>query len=422
MSGVIEGEVTPGFEPVRDAFTRNFAEGLEIGAAFSAWRGDEMIVDLWGGLADRDSGRPWQPDSLQVIFSGSKGITAICLWLLLDRGLLELEAPVCGYWPAFGKPEIFVRHILSHTARLPGIETPTRWEEMLDHRLMAQRLETQMPFADPRVGLTYHPVTYGWLCGELLRQIDGRTLGRFLAEEIAAPLDLDLWIGLPEAEEPRVTTLYGDGAWGRGSRNAIVPTAEQAAADPVYSAIWYNPPLFGPSFDRWNARSLHAAEMPGANAIASARSVAKLYGKLATGGAGLVSAPTIRRATAELADQIDLINGDRRRYAAGVNLQIETMEFGPPADAFGHGGAGGSVHGAWPTQGIGFSYAMNRLVDGPDPRAARLLAALYQAMDGKGPLAAVPASLALHDKGPALGHQLKAALIDQRIQWRGTRY
>jgi CubicO group peptidase (beta-lactamase class C family) len=363
---------------VREAFALNLAEGLEIGAAFSAWRGGEKLVDLWGG--DAAVGQPWQADSLQLIYSGSKGLTAICMLMLLDRGLIALDAPVRRYWPAFGKPQILVRHILSHTGRLAGIEEPTSWDDLLDDRLMARKLERQRPLSDPRAALTYHPVTYGWLCGELLREVDGRSLGRFFAEEIAEPLGLEIWFGLPEAEETRVTTLYGDGVWGHINKNVIIPTPAQLAEDPLQTAIWYNPPLFGPDFGKWNAHSLHAVEMPGAGAIGTARSIAKLYAVLAAGGAPLMRPETVVLGRQTLSDGMDVLNGERRRFGVGFNLQIETMQFGPPLDGFGHGGAGGSVHGAWPTEGIGFSYAMNRLIDGDDPRADRLLAALHAAL------------------------------------------
>jgi CubicO group peptidase (beta-lactamase class C family) len=377
MSKVIHGTVAPEFEGVRRVFAQNFAEGLEAGAAFSAWRGGTKLVDLWGGLADRHSGRSWRKDTLQLIYSGSKGLTAICMLMLIDRGQLALDDSVNRHWPAFGKPEILARHILSHTSRLAGIEEPTTWEDMLDDRLMARKLERQHPFSDPRATLTYHPVTYGWLCGELLRQVDGRSLGTFFAEEIARPLELEIWFGLPAQHESRVATLEGDGVWGYVSKNLIVPNEKQRAADPLQSAIWYNPPLFGPDFAKWNAASLHAIEMAGAGAIGTPRSIAKLYSVLASGGAPLVRVGTMRIGVRTLSDGWDALSAKWRRFGAGFALQTETKQFGPPADGFGHGGAGGSVHGAWPSHGVGFSYAMNRLIDGEDLRAPRLLAALH---------------------------------------------
>jgi CubicO group peptidase (beta-lactamase class C family) len=372
----VEGFVAPGMEPVRAAFQRNFADGHETGASFAAWRRGELLLNIWGGEAR--PGQPWQRDTLQLIFSGSKGLTAICMLMLIERQQIALDRPVSDYWPAFGKPGILVSHVVSHTARLPGFSSPTTWEEMLDDRLMATRLAAQPPFEDPRAALTYHPVTYGWLCGELLRQVDGRSLGRFLAEEIAGPMGLEIWFGLPAEHEHRVSLLYGDPNWGRVTENRILPSAEQVAADPLRAAIWYNPPLFGPEPSHWNTRALHAAEMPGAGAIGTARSVAKLYDALVNGQ--VVRPEIVKAATRTLSDGFDVINSDRRRFGTGFSLQVEKMQFGPKVDGFGHGGAGGSVHGAWPTEGVGFSYAMNRLIDTDDPRGGRILDALSAAL------------------------------------------
>lgn len=379
---MVEGFVAPSFEGVRAAFVQNFAEGLECGAAFSAWREGRLLVDLWGGVADPVSGQPWRRESLQVIYSGSKGLTAICMLMLIDRNQLGLEDPVVRHWPEFGKPDILVRQVLSHTARLPGLEEPTTWEDMLDADLMARKLERQRPFADARAALTYHPLTYGWLCGELLRRVDGRDIGRFFSEEIATPLDLEIWFGLPEEHEARVATLIGSESFGFGNKNVILPSDAQRAADPLQTAIWYNPALFGPDLSKWNARSLHAAQMPAANAIGATRSIAKLYAIVASGGGRLMREETARLATQTLSEGMDELNAESRHFGPGFALQTHTKEFGPPSDAFGHGGAGGSLHGAWPSERVGFSYAMNRLIDGESPRAARLLAALHAAGAG----------------------------------------
>jgi CubicO group peptidase (beta-lactamase class C family) len=378
---MMNGSTRPGFEKVRDAFSDNFAKGLETGAAFAVYRNGEMLVDLWGGFADADRQKPWQKESLQLIYSGSKGLTAIAILMLIDRGLIDVDSPVSRYWPAFGKPQILVRHILSHTSRLPGIEEPTSWADFLDDAAMARKLERQQPFEDDRAAFTYHPMTYGWLCGELLRQVDGRSLGQLFAEEIAGPLKLDIWFGLPEKEEARVTKICGDGVWGHVSPNLILPTEAQKNDDPLRTAIWHNPSLFGPDFSIWNSRALHAVEVPGAGAIGTARSIAKLYSLVASNGGGLIRPETLQLGTQTFADGMDILNETRRRFGAGFNLQTETMQFGPNEWGFGHGGAGGSVHGGWPDLGIGFSYAMNRLIDGEDVRASRLLEVLDVALD-----------------------------------------
>jgi CubicO group peptidase (beta-lactamase class C family) len=370
-----EGYVAPGYEPVREAFERNFTERGELGAAFAAYRHGEPVVDLWGGIADRASGRPWREDTLQLIYSGTKGLVALCVLMLIDRGALRLDGPVNRHWPEFGKPEILVRHIVSHTARLPGIDTPITAADLIDDRRMAAILADQAPSADPRAALCYHALTYGWLCGELIRRVDGRSVGTFFAEEVAGPLGAEFWIGLPEEHEPRVTTLELAPDWGLKAPRG----PEDFARDPLLKSVWGNPLVFERATFFWNDRALHAAEMPGANGIGAARSVAKIYGSLATGGSPLLSEDTLRLGRTVIADGWDALHEDHRRAAVGFHLQNELMNFGPAEDAFGHGGAGGSNHGAWPSLGVGWSYAMNLMRDSerPDPRPQALLKALH---------------------------------------------
>ncbi len=374
---MLEGYVAPGYEAVRDAFERNFAERGELGAAFAAFRGGEPVVDLWGGVADSASGRPWREDTLQLIYSGTKGLVALAVLMLIDRGKVRLDDPVNRHWPEFGKPEILVRHIVSHTARLPGIDTPVTTADLTDNRRMAAILAAQAPNPDPRAALCYHALTYGWLCGELVRQVDGRSVGKFFEDEVAGPLGVEFWIGLPEAQEPRVTTLELAPDWGLKAPRG----PEDFARDPLLRSVWGNPPIFDRAAFFWNDRALHAAEMPGANGIGAARGVAKIYGCLATGGSPLLSTETLALGRTVLADGWDALHEDRRRVGVGFNLQTETMNYGPAEDAFGHGGAGGSNHGAWPELGVGWSYAMNLMRDGerPDPRPKALLEALHAA-------------------------------------------
>jgi CubicO group peptidase (beta-lactamase class C family) len=373
-----EGFVAPGYEPVREAFARNFSERGEVGAAFAVYRHGEPVVDLWGGVADSATGRPWREDSLQLFYSGTKGMVAICLLMLIERGKLRLDDPVSRHWPEFGKPDILVRHIVSHTARLPGIDTPIGVDDLVDDRRMAAILAAQAPSTDPRTELSYHALTYGWLCGELIRRIDGRSVGRFFAEEVAGPLGAEVWIGLPEAEEARVTTLELAPDWGQ----AAARPADAFERDPLLRSVWGNPVVFDRHTFFWNERRIHAAEIPGANGIATMRGVAKVYGCLATGGAPLLRAETVQLGRTPLSAGYDALNDVHWRFGVGFQLPSETIYFGPagPAgDGFGHGGAGGSHHGAWPSLGIGYSYAMNQMRDAvrPDPRAQALLAALH---------------------------------------------
>ena len=366
--GAVEvgGFVAPGFEPVRDAFARNFAEHGELGAAFAAVRDGEPVVDLWGGVADRASGRPWTADTIVTIFSGTKGFVAACMLLLIERGQLELDAPVARYWPEFaqaGKAHVRVRDVVAHTVRLPYVATPVTWQEAMDDVRMAELLAAQPQNPDPRAAYSYHALTFGWLCGELVRRVDGRSIGRFLAEEVTGPLDLDVWIGLPEAQEPRVATL-----------EAAAEDDEHEGEDD-YARMMHGNPLRGPSGGiPENERVWRAAEVAAAGAIGTPRSIARFYAGLER----LLRPATLALGTRPISTRLDILRDEVVSFGVGFQLQTPDRELGPPPDLFGHGGAGGSRHGCWPTQRVGFSYAMNRMgADPDDPRGSALMDALY---------------------------------------------
>lgn len=372
MAGV-HGYTAPGYEQVAEEFSRNFTVRGDVGAAFAAVRGEEVLADLWGGTADRATARPWARDTLQIMFSGTKGWVAACLLLLVQRGQLDLDAAVARYWPEFaaaGKEGALVRELVSHTVGLPGLDLPVTWREATDPRRMAALLAAQPRSADPRARRTYHAITFGWLCGELVRRVDGRGVGQFFAEEFARPLGLDMWIGLPSSLEPRVSTVELGPAWASVAN-------EQLALDPLRRAI-ENPPRYQPQSFPWNEPEWHAAEIPSSNGIATARSVARFYAVLPS----LVHPGTLRLGTTALSSRHDPLLGRVTTFGVAFQLQTEDRQLGPVPDAYGHGGAGGSVHGRWPRREIGFSYAMNQLRDDPgDTRAAALLTALYHCVE-----------------------------------------
>lgn len=380
----IGGCVAPGFEAVAEAFSGNFTRRGEHGAAFAALLDGEPVVDLWGGRAD-ERGSPWREDTLQLIFSGTKGLVATCLLLLVERGQLDLDAPVAACWPEFatsGKAHVTVAELVSHRARLPAVRSPLTLADLIEPQRVAELLAAQPQERSPRARTVYHALTYGWLCGELIRRVDGRSVGRFFAEEVAAALELDAWIGLPPELEGRVSTLRLGAEWG------VSPLYDPDEDDDLLAAVWANPPLFPPHGEPlpWNSPSFHAAEIAGGNAIGTARAIARLYGCLACGGeldgVRLLSPQTIARGRRELSRFRDPFTGEPHAYGTGFQLQSEQLSFGAPPDAYGHTGAGGSVHGAWPRERVGFSYAMNELRDDPggDPRAQALLNALHASL------------------------------------------
>jgi CubicO group peptidase (beta-lactamase class C family) len=379
MNNTVDGYVASGFEAVADAFKRNFTEYGDVGAAFAAYQDGDLVVDLWGGLADSRTSQPWSADTLQVVFSASKGLVATCLTILLDRGSLQLEAPVASYWPEFGnagKADVTIREIVSHQAGLPVIRQSLEANDILDDVRMAVLLASQPLESDPRGTRLYHRLTYGWLCGEIIRRITGKSVGRFFGEEVADPLGLELWIGLPESEEPRVS-LISDGS-NPPSIPALDP--ELIAADQLRTLLYSNPTI---GLTQFNTAPFHAAEIPGANAIGTARSIARMYACLALGGGldgvRLCSSEAIELARRELVRFRDPFSQLEMAFGVGFYLQEELALLGPPATAYGHPGAGGSSHGAWPDQAVGFSYAMNERRDArDDPRARGVLKALYE--------------------------------------------
>ena len=376
------GHVASGYEPVAEAFEQNFSEREELGAAFAAVVDGHTVVDLWGGLADRDRNRPWQEDTLQVIFSGTKGLVALCMLILIERGQLDLDAAVARYWPEFatgGKNDTLVSHVVSHRAGLPGIRAPITVEDVANDRLMGQLLAGQEPFWPAGEEICYHALTYGWLCGEIVRRVDGRSIGHFFADEIAGPLGLEVWIGLPPELEPRVSVLE--------RRVSGQPLYYGDCDSEIAWAVSENPRLFDIEPAMWNTSAYHQAEIPGAGAIGTARSLARLYACLAAGGeldgVRLLRPETVRLGRTCLARGSDRCSGEPLAFGVGFMLQTEMQDMGPSEDAFGHGGAGGSIHAADPGLRLGFSYAMNEMRDDP-ARAQSLLAALYAALRSSG--------------------------------------
>jgi CubicO group peptidase (beta-lactamase class C family) len=372
----VDGHWEPGFEAVAEEFARNLRDRGDLGGAFSAVVDGALVVDIWGGIARRPHTQ-WQPDTLTPIFSGSKGLVAICLLILIDRGQLDLSARVADYWPEFaqsGKETISVGEAVSHRAGIPGLTQPVTIEEAADSRRMAELLAVQPLLTAPGELHYYHALTYGWLCGELVRRIDGRTVGRFFDEEVAKPLQLEAWIGMPAAYELRVARVESD-------TSLADFKASQDIAE-IEWAIWRNPPRFADGNLAANLPLWHRSEIPGTSAVASARSVARLYGHLVGNHerheTTLISPVALATGTRCLARGRDVILDQPLAFGVGFQLQTDSHILGLPPDAFGHSGAGGSVHGAWPSLRTGFSYTTNKLATmrGADPRAAALLEAL----------------------------------------------
>lgn len=379
----IDGYVATEFEPVLDAFTENFDARGEVGAAVSIHVDGRPVVDLWGGLADATSGASWKEDTLVLVYSATKGVTATCANLLMQQGHLDPEATVAAIWPEFaanGKGAITVGQVMSHQAGLPFVEGEFTLEESLAWQPMVDALAAQKPIWEPGTKHGYHMRTYGWLVGEIIRRVDPqhRSVGTFWREEIADGLDIDFWIGLPEELEPRVARLVPP--------RTDLRKALEAFGDELLLARVFSSPGGHFNYDEmWNSRQLHAPELPSSNGIGTARGLARMYASCigAVDGRRTLNDATVARATQERACGKDEVLMSESCFGLGYMLG---RSFGAanPSSAFGHAGAGGSLAFADPERGLSFAYVMNDLrfdLNEGDPRSEELVRAAYRALD-----------------------------------------
>ena len=389
----IHGHVGDGFEGVADVFADNFDSRGEVGAEFCAYVDGERILDIWAGEAA--PGRPWAADTLVPVFSVTKGLTALVAQVLADRSQLDLDAPVIEYWPEFGaagKGGVLVRMLLDHTVGLPSFpeyweivsfDDPEGWHRTAE---IARRLAAAPLEWEPGTRVGYHSITYGWFVAELVRRIDGRTLGVFFREEIAGPLDLNLWIGLPSSLNHRVAELLPDPE--PPSEDRMEAVASIAPGTPGGAALFLGPEGTSP-IDMANNPRFWEAEVPAVNGIGDARSVARMYGMLARGGeldgVRIVSEESIAIHSAEQARGPDSVfGGGESRVALGYGRSTPGgLSLGPHDEAFGMQGLGGALGYADPVSKIGFGYAMNQTRAGgqTDARARALSSALYASLE-----------------------------------------
>ncbi|MER5893909.1 serine hydrolase domain-containing protein [Streptomyces sp. NPDC001876] len=372
------------FAAVRDAFAANFEQRDELGAAVTVLVDGSPVVDLWGGWADKDRTRPWERDTVVNVWSTTKGPTALCAHILVDRGLLDLDAPVATYWPEFaaaGKESVPVRHLLSHRSGVAGLRDPHTLAELYDWELTTARLAATEPWWEPGTRSGYHAISYGFLVGEVVRRITGLLPGEFLRQEITGPLDIDFTIGFPEKDAHRVAELVQPKTVSR----------EQAALfarmEPVAIASLLNP---GTGTAAANTPEWRAAEIPAANGHGTARAVAALYGILAgrgsVDGRRILSEEAAERVREGQGSCRDLVLGagfaHDTELGLGLWLSGENASYGPNPRAVGHDGAGGSCGLADPEAGIALGYVMNRMGANiaDDPRKMALIDAVYASL------------------------------------------
>lgn len=370
------GSVAPGFEAVRDAFLQNFTDDGDIGASFAVMRGGEVVADLWGGHTDKARTRKWKENTLVNVWSTTKGPTSLAVAMLVDRGELSYDDRVAEYWPDFasrGKASVTVAQMMSHQAGVCGVRDTITIDAFYDWDSMCRRLAGTEPFWEPGDGSGYHAVTFGFLAGELVRRIDGRTVGTFLREEVAGPLEADFFIGLPEKEDSRVAEMVGP----------KTPQLVLNEDSPDYTVAAFGNPR--PSPDDPNDRAWRAAEIPAANGQANARGLVRIYNLLARvgipGEAEVISAKGLAAATAEQCHCVDRNLGIDTRWGAGFMLNLSGL-YGPNPKAFGHSGWGGSMAFADRESGLAVAYAMNQMGESlrGDPRSQRLIEAVYSSL------------------------------------------
>ncbi len=352
----IHGTNDPKFDAVRDYFVANFDKGLEVGASAVVTLDGEVVLDLWGGVADQETDQPWERDTIVNVWSTTKTMAGTCMLMLADRGELDFDAPVAAYWPEFaaaGKEGVLVRHVMGHTSGLSGWEPAITADDLYDWEKATSLLAAQEPLWTPGDGSGYHAITLGYLQGEILRRITGQTMGEFFAQEVAGPLGADFHIGLPVEHDERVGTLVPPG----GELGDDVTDTGSIAYRTLTSV-----PLDAtePQDPRWRR-----SEIPAAGGHGNARSVAAVHAALACGGTldntTLCSTESIEAVFDVQADGIDRVLGTPVTMGMGFGIPNEAVPLSPNDRAFYWGGWGGSVALIDMDARLTVSYVMNRM-------------------------------------------------------------
>lgn len=381
MTPRTRGVVDARFDSLRAAFDDGFRDQPEMGASLAVYSRGRLVVDLWRGFADRRTSERWNDDTVSVIFSCTKGLTAILAAHLVQDGLLDYHAPVAAYWPEFaaaGKSEITVGDLLSHRSGLSAPRENLTTDQITDWKSVTEVLAAQEPLWQPGGGYAYHAITHGWLAGEVIRRVTGKSIGSYFQEVVAAPLEVSAWIGLPDTEQSRVAPM----TVGVTLAQLI---EQQAAARTPGEIDWseqamtlggaLEPALVGDGTG-FNSPAVRAAEIPGAGGVATARALAAIWSATITPTHGI---RLLEDATIELATQVRSegapvwdVPGPWPRWGMGFQLDSEARRYLSPT-SFGHDGAGGQVAFADPSAQIGFAYLTNQMEAIDDQRATRII-------------------------------------------------
>ncbi len=380
----ISGSCEPRFEGVREVFKASFAKG-EVGASVCVLIDGELVLELWGGHADKERSRPWERDTIVNTYSTTKGVTAVCANRLIEQGRIDLDAPVAEYWPEFaqkGKQDIPVRYLLCHRAGLPAISKELAPAERLDWNAMTTALAEQEPFWEPGTRHGYHAMTFGYLVGEVVRRVDGRSLGTYFREEVAEPLGADFHIGFGPELDVRCADMIPAPAPPENAPNPFA--AARRDPDSLQAKVFGTRGIGGGNV---NTREWRAAEMPAGNGHGTATALARVYGALARGGeldgVRLLVPEQIERLNTEQVYGEDAVLAPlKTRFGLGFMLTQPMIPFGPNPRSFGHPGAGGSIAFADPDAKLAFGYVMNQMQMGlvGGAHGFALIDALYKAL------------------------------------------
>lgn len=353
---LVHGRYDEKFEPTVAQFARHFKTGEDVGASFALSRDGEMVVDIWAGHLDEDRQQPWQQDTIVNVYSSTKTVSFLCALVLADRGELDFDAPVARYWPEFaqnGKEEVLVWHLMDHAAGLSGLDEPTDSLDVCDWQKMTSLLAAQAPWWPPGSATGYHAVTQGFLIGEVIRRITGKSFGEFLQDEVAGPLAADFLVGVPASEFPRIGKLFtpDESTVGRN----IDP-------DSIAGRTYASPPT--KAEDSWTD-AWRQAEMPATNGHGNARSLVRLQTPLACGGSAwgvdLVSAETARMIMTPRIQGTDMVLGVPLTFGLGFALNRGAVPLSPNLNTCVWAGWGGSSVLIDQDARVVISYVMNRM-------------------------------------------------------------
>lgn len=381
MTVAVEGTIRPGYEDVAEAFAHAFDGRPSMGGALAVRLDGEWVADLWAGVADERTGAAWQRDTPSVIFSCTKGLVSLLAARLVEEGRLDYDAPVSRYWPEFaanGKAGVLVRHVLSHQAGLSAPDTDLTFEQIIDWGVVTAQLAAQAPLWPPGTGYAYHALTHGWLAGEMIRRVTGKSVGAYFAELVTAPLGVPAWIGIPPDVQGSVAHLQV------APDLAELWVQESAKITPdepnwPYRAMTLGaalPPALVTAEGGFNDPRLRAAEVPGAGGIASAGALATIWSAavVPTGGVRLLGPDIVRRATAVQTEGPPVFPAEEPfpRWGMGLQLDSGARRF-LTGRSFGHDGAGGQVAFADPDHRVGFAFVTNWMEGPGDDRGTRIV-------------------------------------------------